>query len=257
MRGVPHHLTGILRPDEDFSVARYADLARACIADIHARGKLPILAGGTGLYISAIADHIQYGQIPENADLRARLRREAYSIGGEAMLNRLHEVDPTLAASLHPNNLGRIIRGIEVYELTGEPLSEWQKRSRALPGIYHLCILGLAFHDRDALYGRIERRVDAMLASGLLEEAKALCDAGFSGTAAQAIGYKELWGHLRGEQTLEEVAAKLKQETRRYAKRQLTWFRRDRRIRWLYLDNPGGYEAALREAHKLAAPLIL
>ena len=253
MRGVLHHLIDMLRPDEDFSVAQYAQLARKIIADIHARGKLPILAGGTGLYIKAIADNIQYGKIPEDENLRERLRLQAQQLGNTRMLERLREIDPHLGETLHPNNLGRIIRAIEVYELTGEPMSLWQKRSREIPGEYSLCMLGLMYFDRALLYERIEKRIDEMLLRGLLDEAKALFEAGFSGTASQAIGYKELFGFLRGEQTLQEAVSGLKRETCRYAKRQLTWFRRDERIRWLYADNPGGYDRVFAEACEIAA----
>jgi len=249
MRGVAHHLVDILEPGEDFSVAQYAKLARETIADIHARGKLPILAGGTGLYIKAIADNIQYTDMPEDEVLRKRLRNEADELGGGALLERLAKVDPMLAEGLHQNDVGRIIRALEVYELTGERMSVWQERSRKDAAGYKLCMVGLGFRDRELLYERIGQRVDAMLGAGLLDEAKTLYDSGFSGTAAQAIGYKELFGYFRGEVSLEEAAERLKQETRRYAKRQLTWFRRDGRINWLYLDD--GYDAALAEARGL------
>ena len=253
MRGVPHHLISIRHPDEAFSVAQYAQIAREAIADIHARGKLPVLAGGTGLYIKAIADNIQYGQIPRDADLREELRRRARDLGTGAMLERLREIDPELGGVLHPNDIGRIIRAIEVYELTGRPMSLWQKQSRETPGEYQMHMLGLTFSDRVLLYERIEKRIDIMLDSGLIDEAKQLYEAGFSGTASQAIGYKELFGFLDGKQTLEEAVSRLRQNTRRYAKRQLTWFGRDERIRWLYMDKPGGYEEALAQARRICA----
>jgi tRNA dimethylallyltransferase len=253
MQGIPHHLLNILDPDEDFSVAQYAKLARESIAEIHARGRLPILAGGTGLYISAIADNIQYADVPTDTALRERLRAEAAVSGGEAMLRRLSEADPAPAKSLHPNNLGRIIRALEVYELTGVPLSEWQEQSRTTPSNYTLCIIGLEFREREKLYERIEERVDAMFVAGLLNEAKALYDAGFTGTASQAIGYKELFGYFRGEQSPEAAAERIKRETRRYAKRQMTWFRRDGRINRLYPDD--GYDNVLQQAKKLVKSL--
>ena len=249
-RGIPHHLIDILYPDEGFSVAQYAKLAREAIADIHARGKLPIIVGGTGLYINAIADNISYAEVPEDKNLRESLRENVRQHGNEFMLNRLRQIDPELSETLHPNNIGRIIRAVEVWELTGEPMSLWQKRSREIPCKYNLCMLGLTFSDRAVLYDRIEKRVDIMLKSGLLDETKLLLNAGFSGTASQAIAYKEFFDYLNGDQSLDEATSRLKQQTRRYAKRQLTWFRRDERIHWLYMDKP--YDEVLAEAREIA-----
>jgi len=249
-RGVPHHLIDILTPDETFSVAQYAKLARETIADIHTRGKLPILVGGTGLYINGVVDNISYAEVPEDKSLRERLRESARQHGNEAMLNRLRCIDPELSETLHPNNIGRIIRAIEVWELTGEPMSTWQKRSRETPAPYNLCMLGLTFKDRSLLYGRIEKRVDIMLQIGLIDEVKLLQKSGFldatACTASQAIAYKEFFDYLSGKQSLADAISHLKQQTRRYAKRQLTWFRRDERIHWLYMDNP--YDDVLMEA---------
>lgn len=243
MRGVPHHLIGCFEPGEVFSVAKYVAMAKEAVADIGARGKLPILCGGTGLYIDSLTRNVRFPEMPENPALRQSLREQAVKEGNGIVWNRLNECDPELAETLHPNNLGRIIRAIEVYEATGIPMSEWQRRSLKEPSDYELCMLGLSFRDREALYRRINARVDAMLEQGLLEEARALFDEGLAGTAGQAIGYKELFSYFKGESSLETAVETLKRETRRYAKRQLTWLRRDERIHWLYQDDyaePGG-----------------
>lgn len=248
MQGIPHHLLDFLDPAERFSVARYVAMAKEAVADIYRRGRLPILCGGTGLYIDSLTRNVRFAEIREDPALRAELRGRAVEEGAEAVWDLLRQCDPVLAEKLHPNNLGRVIRGIEVFRMTGTPLSEWQRRSLLEPPDYNLCMLGLAFRDRDRLYSRIDRRVDEMLEQGLEAEARALYDDGLTGTAAQAIGYKELFAHFRGEQTLAEAADTLKRETRRYAKRQLTWLRRDGRIRWLYADDHQNTASLIEEA---------
>jgi tRNA dimethylallyltransferase len=234
-RGVPHHLLGFLDPAERFSVADYTALAGEIIAAIHNRERLPIVAGGTGLYISSLVDNLQFAPLESDPALREELLAYAAENGNHALWERLRAVDPALATTLHPNNRGRVIRAIEVYTLTGIPMSEQQRRAREHPSPYAPQMLGLAFRDRERLYARIDARVDKMLANGLVEEAQTLMERATS-TAAQAIGYKELSPYLRGEITLDEAAEAIKRETRRYAKRQLTWFRRDERIRWLFVD---------------------
>lgn len=237
MRGIPHHLISVLESSESFSVAQYQERATASIQDILRRGKLPFLVGGTGLYISSVVDNTDFGEIVNNQELRAELEEQARQKGGEALLKELEQCDPVLAMALHPNNLGRIIRALEVYRLTGKPLSEFQAASRLQPAPYNLCMIGLTFRSREFLYQRIDSRVDAMLQNGLLQEVEALMKTGLSATAVQAIGYKELYGYFKGEQTLSQAVDNLKRQTRRYAKRQLTWFRRDERIHWLYNED--------------------
>lgn len=226
-RGVPHHLFDIKDPDEPFSAQEYVALAEKTVADILSRGKLPVFCGGTGLYLDAFLR----GGMPETpgADLalRAELSDFAEVHGAEALHRELVAVDPESAAQAHPNNLRRVIRALEIYRLTGVAKSEWDRRSRTLPSRYNAAVLGLVFADRALLYDRIERRVDLMLADGLLEETRALLNAGVferSPTAAAAIGYKELLPYLRGECSLADAVTELKTATRRYAKRQLTWF---------------------------------
>lgn len=236
MDGVPHHLIDFLEPDEAaFSVADYAKLAHAAIYDIAQRKKLPILAGGTGLYINAVVDNINYAEIQRDESVRRELQTMAKENGNKFMLEQLAAVDPTLAASLHPNNLGRILRALEVYRLTGIPMSEHQRRSRQTEPKYDLCMLGLYFADREKLYQRVNQRVDLMIKNGLIEETQKISQI-YGGTACQAIGYKELESYLNGTASLEDCVNSLKQATRRYAKRQLTWFRRDARIHWLAVD---------------------
>ena len=225
--GVAHHLFDIKNPDEPFSAMEYVTLAEAAVADILSRGKLPVFCGGTGLYLDAFLR----GGMPETpgADpiLRAELAAYAEAHGAEALHAQLAAVDPESAALSHPNNLRRVIRALEIWRLTGVPKSEWDRRSKDLPSRYNAAVLGLVFTDRALLYDRIERRVDLMLADGLLEETRALLEAGVferSPTAAAAIGYKELLPYLRGECTLATAVTELKTATRRYAKRQLTWF---------------------------------
>ena len=242
-RGVPHHLMDILEPGQNFSVADYVALAKETIAEIHARGRLPVVAGGTGLYINSLVDNIEFSPAPNDPALRRALQKEAEEHGGAHLLEQLAQFDPETAARLHPNNLGRIIRAIEIYRLSGVTMSEQLKNSRLKPSDYDLCMLGLTFADRQKLYDRINDRVNQMLADGLLKEAEEIRSLGLESTAAQAIGYKELEGWFTGQCSLEEAVENLKRETRRYAKRQLTWFRRDERIHWLEVDRLGSIEA--------------
>lgn len=249
-RGVPHHLMGFLERSERFSVADYVSVAGEAIRDIHNRGRLPIVAGGTGLYISSLVDNIAFQELEGDPALRAELEAVARERGNEALWTMLRDCDPVLAERLHPNNRGRVIRAIEVTRLTGVPMSEHQRRARETESPYKATILGLTCSDRTLLYERIDRRVDEMLANGLVEEAKALLER-FSLTAGQAIGYKELVPYFEGKITLEEAVGDIKRETRRYAKRQLTWFRRDERVRWINVDQFDSVMELADEAERL------
>ncbi|MBQ2792454.1 MAG: tRNA (adenosine(37)-N6)-dimethylallyltransferase MiaA [Oscillospiraceae bacterium] len=240
-RGVPHHLMQFLAPDALFSVAEYVDLAGKCIREINARGKLPVLTGGTGLYVSSLLDNITFFENKSDPALRKELEELAAEKGNEFVLDELRKVDPELAQTLHPNNLGRVIRGIEAYRLTGITMSEQQRLSRQNPSPYDCCVIGLNYRDRQKLYDRIDKRVHVMMEKGLLDEIRQLIAMGYSSTAAQAIGYKEFFDYLEGKGSLEEAIAKVQMESRRYAKRQLTWFRRDERVNWLYIDDYGDY----------------
>ncbi len=251
MQGIPHYLIDFLEPLESFSVAQYVTLAKQTIDHIRARSKLPVLAGGTGLYISSLLNNISFEDIESDAELREELKQMAEEKGAEYLHEQLKTCDPSLAEKLHPNNLGRIIRGIEVFKITGKTMTELQEKSRETPSNYDACVLGLCYRDREKLYSRINLRVDKMFEQGLLEEAKKLLDDGLIGTASQAIGYKELARYFAGEESLIEAKESIKQETRRYAKRQMTWLRRDTRVKWLYVDEYSDYSKLHESSVKL------
>ena len=235
MQGIPHYMLEFLKPDDSFSVAEYVEKARAYVKDIARRGKLPIVAGGTGLYINSLADNISYIEEKNDGKLRRELEERFENIGAEQMLKELKEIDPETAARLHSNDKKRIIRAFEVYRLTGKTVTEQNKLSKQGDALIDPCIIEITYRDREKLYDRINRRVDKMLQSGLAEEARAELR-NTAGGAYQAIGHKELSGYISGDMSLEEAAEKLKMQTRRYAKRQLTWFRRDERINRIYAD---------------------
>ena len=252
MAEVPHHLIGFWPPEKPFSVAQYAVLAREKIDDILRRGRVPVLCGGTGLYIKAIVDHIQYEEeTGEDAALRERLRRQAQDKGNLAVWRQLQAMDPQTAERIHPNNLGRVIRAIEVMQVSGRSIREQEERSRQAPCPYHVLQIGLRYRNRENLYERIGRRVDAMAEAGLLEEARAVRQQGLTATAAQAIGYKELYDWMDGTLPLEEALENLKRSTRRYAKRQLTWFGADARIRWIEPDALQAGETVTEQAMRI------
>lgn len=234
MRGVPHHLLDAAEPGEPFSVSRYVELADRAVQDVLRRGKAAIVAGGTGLYMDSLLLGRQFAPFPSTGK-REALEREAEALGAQALLQRLGAVDPETAARLHPSDRRRIIRALEVYEETGVPLSQHDAETRRQPPRYEARRLVLSFEPRQLLYERIDRRVDEMFARGLRQEVEALLASGVSpnATSMQAIGYKETAAALRGECTLEEAAAAIKQGSRRYAKRQLTWFRRWQDARWI------------------------
>lgn len=237
LAAVPHHLIGFVPVETPFSVADYAVLARATINEIMNRGKTPILCGGTGLYVKAIIDNVQHSEtIPSDELLRERLRLFAEQKGNDALWKRLEMIDPETARRIHPNNVGRVIRAIEVMEVSGRSIREHEADSRREPCPYHVIEFGLRYQDREKLYQRINQRVDKMVEMGLPEEVKTAREKGLTATAAQAIGCKELYGWLDGDETLAEALERLKQSTRRYAKRQLTWFGADKRVHWIDPD---------------------
>lgn len=243
MGGVRHHLIDFLEPCESFSVARYCELALLATEDILKRGRLPILCGGTGLYVTSFIDNIWFEENAPSEDLRRELTRLSEEQGGQRLLSILREFDPETAERLHKNNITRIIRAIEVYRTTGVTMSELQRRSRQ-ESLFEPCMIGLGFDDRELLYQRINLRVDRMLEAGLLEEAERVFSEPQLKTAVQAIGYKELKPYFDGSMSLDSCIERLKQSTRHYAKRQLTWFRRDKRIHWIMMDRLGTKEAA-------------
>ncbi len=246
MGGVPHHMFDVADPAEDYSVSRYVEDASACVDDILARGKTPILAGGTNLYIDSLLSGRSFAERGDGA-LRERLGKEYDAEGGEAMLRRLAAVDPERADKLAAADKRRIVRALEIYALTGKTISEHDAETRKLPPRYESLRFALNFAERETLYRRIDRRVDQMMAQGLPDEVRALLARGVppESTAMQAIGYKELAEALRGECTIAEAVERVKRGSRRYAKRQLTWLRRDAGLRWIVWDREPELEKGL------------
>lgn len=246
-QGIPHYLMDFLDPHDSFSVADYVKAAHGMIADIAAREKLPIITGGTGLYINSLIDNLNFEETESDYEYRDELRSLAQEKGNAYLLRMLREIDPETAERLHENNLNRIIRALEVYKTTGKTMSEQQRLSKLTPSPYIPCMIQLDY-DRETLYDRINRRVDIMLAEGLIDEARQFMNIDDYPTAAQAIGYKELMPYLKSESTLEPCVERLKQETRKYAKRQLTWFRRDKRIHYIKADGGRSFSEIVDEA---------
>ena len=236
MQGVPHHMIDIADPAENYSVSRYAAEASACVDDILARGKLPIVVGGTGLYIDSLIAGRTFADGTADTALRQELNERYDEIGGEGLLGELRKFDPERAARLHPADKKRIVRAMEVYILTGKTITQHDAETRAAPPRYDAAKIALDFADRQDLYDRIDRRVDAMVRQGLFDEVRALLAAGVPAdcTAMQAIGYKEALSYLDGAATREEAIEEIKLRSRQYAKRQLTWLRRDKDIHWFY-----------------------
>ncbi len=253
-RGVPHHMVDVAEPEENFSVSRWVDMAAECCEDILARGKVPIITGGTGLYIDSLLSGRDFAAAPDTDEaLRQRLSEEYDSIGGEAFREKLREVDPERAEKLHAADKKRLTRAMEVYLLTGETITAHDERTRAIPPRYESLRLALTYENRDTLYERIDRRVDIMVEAGLFEEVESLLHSGLSEscTAMQAIGYKEPAAFYAGKCSREEAIDKIKQESRRYAKRQLTWLRRDSGLHWILRDGVPDAESHTEEVLRL------
>ena len=248
MEGVPHHMIDVADPEEDFSVARYVEMAARCVDDVLARGKLPIVAGGTGLYIDSLLSGRTFASFSPDSALRGELEQELAEKGGQAMLEALAQVDPEAAQRLHPNDHKRIIRALEVYRSTGKTITQHNRETQAIPPRYNALTIGLAFQDRQAMWRRIDQRVDEMVAAGLEDEVRRLLTSGISPkcTAMQAIGYKEFTQALSGEMTWQEAADVVKLRSRQYAKRQLTWFGRNPNTRWVRWDDPPEFEQGRR-----------
>ncbi len=238
MDGVPHHMLDAADPAERFSAAKYARMAAACADDILARGKRPIVVGGTGLYIDGLVRGTAYAAAPSDPDARRAIEAEYDAMGGEAFRQRLAAADPDRAAVLHPRDKKRLVRAWEVYVLTGRPISWHDTQSQLAEPRYTAYITALDFADRGMLYERIDRRARAMFDAGLVDEVRRLLDAGVGPetTAMQAIGYKEVAAYLAGRCTLEEAVDAVCRASRRYAKRQLTWLRSRQDVHWLRWD---------------------
>lgn len=233
-----HHLVEFVEYGDSYTVADYVSVAKKKIFEINGKGKLPIVVGGTGLYINSLADNIEFSKEQTDLKLRERLEQEMEEKGGEKMLEILSEIDCETARTLHPNNKRRILRALEIYYLTGVTKSEQDIISKQNESFIKPVMIGITYRDRQLLYKRIEKRIDLMIENGLVEEARTAYNkfgGSFTG-AVQAIGHKELFDYFNGESTLEESVEVLKRSTRRYAKRQMTWFSRDKRIHWIYAD---------------------
>ncbi|MDD3926632.1 MAG: tRNA (adenosine(37)-N6)-dimethylallyltransferase MiaA [bacterium] len=245
--GIPHHLIDVADPCDTFSVARYKDMAEAVIQDIWKRGKQAILTGGTGLYISAVIDGFSFPEDSDDPSIRSALEEEADREGLAALHNRLEAVDPESASRIHPNDRRRIIRALEVYKITGEPLSHFKRRGNEQPRFG--AVIVVLTMPRALLYSRIEARVDALIETGLVDEVRHLMSGECAGNslAMQGLGYKEIAAYIEGRYSLEEAIETLKRDTRRYAKRQLTWWRRDPRVHWLDVCEYDNKEAIARQ----------
>lgn len=249
-QGVPHHMLDVACPSEDYSAARYVEEAEGCVHDILRRGKLPVIVGGTGLYIdSLIAGRGFAGGEPDKA-LRKELSERYDAIGGEKMLAELEKIDPARAEKLHASDKKRIVRALEVFYSTGKTISEHDLETQRRPNRFDAAIIALSFADREKLYARIDARVDKMLELGLLDEVSSLLQSGVqeTATAMQAIGYKELVSFLRGEIDYGDAVEKIKRTSRRYAKRQLTWLRRNPEINWILWDGEPDFAKARQDS---------
>ena len=235
MDGVVHHMLSIVSPWESYSAARYVEDASAIADDILSRGKIPIVVGGTGLYIDSLVRGRQFAKNEEDLTLRRELFELYEKSGADAVHDILKELDPVRAEQIHKNNVKRVIRAIEVFKMTGKTISEHDEESKKEPPKYDAAYVGILYENREELYERINLRVDMMVKDGLLDEVKALLDGGVSpdSTAMQAIGYKELTAYFENKKTLEEALEDIKASSRRYAKRQMTWFKRNESIKWV------------------------
>ena len=251
MQGIPHHMIDVAEPDEDFSVSRYCEMATPIVDDILSRGKIAIIAGGTGLYMDSLIRGNEFAPFPATGH-RQRLEEKLNAVGLDAMIAELSAIDPE-AVTRAQQNPRRIIRALEVFYETGETITAHNLRTQAIPPRYSPLWLGLDFDPRQALYDRIDLRVNLMLEAGLMNEIKALLASGIpeNCTAMQAIGYKEFVAALDGRCTIEEAADDVRQSSRRYAKRQLTWFRRNKEMNWLTRRDGVGTEEIIEKARQL------
>ncbi len=252
MQNIPHHMIDVAEPDEDFSVSRYCEMATPIIDDIIARGKTAIIAGGTGLYMDSLIRGNAFAPYPSTGR-RQELEDRADREGIEVLMQWLQQIDPETAARLHLSDRKRIIRALEIYLETGETMTAHNLKTQAIPPRYSPVWFGLDFQERSQLYERIDRRVDIMLQQGLVQEIRDLLDSGIPSkcTAMQAIGYKEFVTALEGYATIEEAADLVRQSSRRYAKRQLTWFRRNQSMHWLIRNPHQGADEILEEARRI------
>lgn len=246
MEGIPHHLIDCLEPDEEFNVVRFQQMARDAMEGIYERGNIPILTGGTGFYIQAVTGDIDFTEHGEDDSYRRMLEEKANTEGAEALHEMLRAVDPPSAKAIHPHNVKRVIRALEYYKQTGQPISNHNEEQRKKVSPYQLAYFVLN-DERSRLYERIDRRVDEMLEKGLVEEVQKLKEMGYHRgmVSMQGLGYKEILAFLDGECSLEEAVYILKRDTRHFAKRQLTWFKREQNVEWFYKPDYKDQEEAI------------
>ncbi len=248
MDGVPHHMVAVADPEEQWSVARYTRAAAACVEDILARGRRVVLVGGTGLWLDALISGRTFAPGQSGGEIRRELEQRFEREGIQGLWTELEQVDPESAGKLHMADTKRILRALEVYRETGKTISAHNAETAALPRRYDPVKIGLAFQDREDMKALIDQRVDKMVEEGLLEEVQALLRRGLprTATALQAIGYKEFLGVLDGTATQDQAIEEVKLRSRQYAKRQLTWLRRDKEIHWIYWEKERDFDRALR-----------
>ncbi len=257
-QGIPHHLMDFLEPNQTYSVAMFVNDAKKCIEDITSRGKLAVIVGGTGLYVDSLLNNISFHESERSKHISDELWELYDAEGVDKLLEILKKIDGESAERLSvEKNPKRVIRAIEFYKTTGITITEQNKKSKLAESPYSPVKIGLNFEDRQKLYDRINKRVDIMVRDGLVDEAKRVYNSELSFTSVKAIGYKELFPYLKGELPLEECIEKLKQETRRYAKRQITWFKRDKEINWLYPDKSETFDRLFDEAVQIAEKGLL
>ena len=253
MEGIPHHMIAVADPKESWSVAKFTEMADGCIQDILARGKVPVLVGGTGLYLDALVRGTDFAAGDSSGETRKMLQERVLKEGIEPLFEELKNIDPEAAAKLHLKDEKRIIRAMEIYLETGETITEHDRRTREIPPKYEAVYLGLDFADRDDLRARIDKRVDIMVEQGLLQEVENLLAAGLpkDATALQAIGYKQFLAVEEGKISTQEAVEEVKLRSRQYAKRQLTWLRRNKDIHWFYWKKTPDFSAALQNATEI------
>lgn len=251
---VPHHLIDIIEPTEDFSCADYSVLANAKIKELTERGKFPIFCGGTGLYVDHVLRGTSFSEAGKDEEYRKKLENDILQNGADAIYKQLCGIDPLSAANIHPNNTKRLIRAMEIYHVTGKTKTEWDAESKKAESPYDVKMIFLDYRDREKLYSRIDQRVDMMMKQGLLDEVASVtarCDGKLSNTAVQAIGYKEIIEYLNGNSTLENAVEKIKQYSRNYAKRQITWFKRYDNCHRIYVDDYNNFDDIVNIAKKI------
>lgn len=249
MQGIKHYLIDEVLPNEEFNVVRFKELANKYIDEIIKKDKQPIIVGGTGLYISSLINNINFSESECDWELREALKKEAEELGTQYIHDKLRLVDAQAADNIHPNNVKRVIRALEVYYQTQKPISYHNDMSRGVPSKYNFILIGLTM-DRQLLYDRIDKRVDIMLQNGLIDEMKNLISLGYSNAiiSMQGIGYKEILAYINNEKSLKEAVEIIKRDSRRYAKRQITWFKRIKEIKWFSLDNCGNTNNIVEDA---------